>query len=260
MISVAARVSLPSAARAVGDAVAPQFAGTVCRERENVQKRPLRPIRSLRLAAVLAGIAVCAACTGHSASAPAGPQPGNAAPLAVGESTTPLPSPDSCHLGSRNGQSTPDPSCTPGAVNSAVTQANINSTVCKSGWTKTVRPAVAKTNKMKAATAKAYQLPASETGEYDHLVSLELGGAPDDPRNLWVEPGKIPNPKDAVENKLKDAVCSGLIPLAAAQTAIAHSWTTAYDDAGLRIANGKVCLRSDPSRCAGRQHGDDTGE
>jgi hypothetical protein len=35
-----------------------------------------------------------------------------------------------------------------------------------------------------------------------HEVSLELAGAPDDPRNLWVEPGKIPNPKDAVENKL----------------------------------------------------------
>ncbi|WP_020658755.1 hypothetical protein [Amycolatopsis benzoatilytica] len=208
---------------------------------------------------MFAGIAVCAACGGHSAAAPQSANV-NAAALAVGESSTPLPSPDSCHLGSRNGQSVPDPACTPGAINPGVTQANIDSTICKSGWTKTVRPAVSKTNKMKAATAKAYDLPAGETGEYDHLVSLELGGAPDDPRNLWVEPGKIPNPKDAVENKLKDAVCSGLVPLATAQTAIAHSWTTAYDDAGLRIANGKVCLRADPSRCAGRQRGDDTGE
>jgi hypothetical protein len=40
-------------------------------------------------------------------------------------------------------------------------------------------------------------------GEYDHLVPLELGGAPDDPRNLWFEPGPTPNPKDAVENKMK---------------------------------------------------------
>ena len=222
-----------------------------------MQKRPLRPIRAVRLAAVLTGIAVCAACGAHPSP---GAQPGNASPLAVGESSTPLPSPGACRLGSRNGQPTPDPACTPGAVNPGVTQADLDSTICKSGWTKTIRPAVAKTNKMKAATAKAYNLSPDETGEYDHLVSLELGGAPDDPRNLWVEPGKIPNPKDAVENKLKDAVCGGLVPLAAAQTAIARSWTTAYDDAGLRIAGGKVCLRADPSRCAGRQRGDDTGE
>jgi len=63
--------------------------------------------------------------------------------------------------------------------------------------------------------------------------------------------GPIPNPKDAVENKLKEAVCAGLIPLATAQTAIAHQWVTAFDDAGLRVAGGKVCLRDNPSRCVG---------
>ena len=96
----------------------------------------------------------------------------------------------------------------------------------------------------------AYGLPAETQGELDHLISLELGGAPSDVRNLWVEPGKIPNPKDTVENKLKSAVCSGLIPLTTAQTAIAGDWTTAFDTAGLRVAGGKVCLRSDPTRCA----------
>ena len=35
--------------------------------------------------------------------------------------------------------------------------------------------------------------------EYDHLVPLELGGAPNDPRNLWPEPGASPNPKDELE-------------------------------------------------------------
>ncbi|WP_410622521.1 hypothetical protein [Amycolatopsis sp. cmx-8-4] len=47
-----------------------------------------------------------------------------------------------------------------------------------------------------------------------------------------VEPGKIPNPEDAVENKLHSAVRSGLIPPATAQKAIAGNWTTAFDDAG----------------------------
>ncbi|OAP26150.1 hypothetical protein A4R44_03528 [Amycolatopsis sp. M39] len=124
----------------------------------------------------------------------------------------------------------------------------------------TVRPPTGKTGRMKDTTAKAYVLPSGETGEYDHLVSLELGGAPDDPRNLWVEPGKIPNPKDAVENKLKDAVCSGLIPLTAAQAAVARSWTTAFDDAGLRVSGGSACLRADPGRCTHGQRGDNTGE
>ncbi|GAA1024956.1 hypothetical protein GCM10009565_33520 [Amycolatopsis albidoflavus] len=230
-------------------------------------KKGLRPLRAVRLAGVLAaGIVACSACTpGHatgqqSSGGKAPAQSAGGAALSVGSSATPLPAAGSCHLGNRDGQPTPDPSCTPGAVNPQVSQANIATTVCKSGWTKTVRPPTGKTSRMKDTTAKAYTLPAGETGEYDHLVSLELGGAPDDPRNLWVEPGKIPNPKDAVENKLKDAVCSGLIPLATAQTAIARSWTTAFDDAGLRVNGGAVCLRAEPSRCAHGQRGDSTGE
>ncbi|GDY28780.1 hypothetical protein [Gandjariella thermophila] len=176
--------------------------------------------------------------------------------LPVGNSHTPMPAPDSCRLGNRDGQPLPDPRCTPGAVNPAVSQANIDDTICRSGWTSTVRPATSVTSRMKAQSARSYGLSQSEHGEYDHLVSLELGGAPDDPRNLWVEPGSIPNPKDAVENKLNEAVCSNLIPLATAQRAIAANWVTAFDAAGLRVAGGKVCLRQDPGRCASGRHGD----
>jgi hypothetical protein len=172
--------------------------------------------------------------------------------LPADDPNSPMPAPGTCKLGNRDGQPLPDPKCTPGAVNPNVHQDNIASTVCKSGWTATVRPPTSKTNKMKAASARSYSLGPNQTGEYDHLVSLELGGAPDDPRNLWVEPGKIPNPKDAVENKLKAAVCAGLIPLATAQQAIAHSWVTAFDDAGLRVAGAQVCLRDQPTRCVGR--------
>ncbi|PKW00213.1 hypothetical protein [Amycolatopsis echigonensis] len=232
-----------------------------------MRNKGFRPARAVRLAGVVAaGVLACAACTsshssGHQAAGGESPSlAGDHAGLAAGNSSTPVPGTGSCRLGSRNGQPVPDPACTPGAVNPQVNQADIGSTVCKSGWTKTVRPPTSKTNSMKAATAKAYSLQPGATGEYDHLVSLELGGAPDDPRNLWVEPGKIPNPKDAVENKLKDAVCSGLIPLTTAQTAIAHSWTTAFDDAGLRVNGGTVCLRADPHKCVKGQRGDDTGE
>ncbi|MEV6871514.1 hypothetical protein [Amycolatopsis sp. NPDC051128] len=115
---------------------------------------------------------------------------------------------------------------------------------------------MSKTNKIKRQIDTAYSLSTDTLGELDHDVSLELAGAPDDPRNLWVEPGKIPNPKDAVENKLNQAVCSQLVPLATAQHAIAASWVTAFDDAGLQIIGGKVCLKGQPGRCVNGRHGD----
>jgi hypothetical protein len=65
--------------------------------------------------------------------------------------------------------------------------------------------------------------PASDY-EYDHFVPLELGGATNDPRNLWPEPGASPNPKDAVEDELKRAVCEGRMTLAQAQHAIVSNW------------------------------------
>jgi len=45
---------------------------------------------------------------------------------------------------------------------------------------------------------------------------------PQRPRNLWVEPGASPNPKDGIESKLHQLVCEGRVPLAAAQEAIAN--------------------------------------
>jgi hypothetical protein len=39
-----------------------------------------------------------------------------------------------------------DPVSTPGVVNPDVTQANIGSTICRHGWTRTIRPPVEYTN------------------------------------------------------------------------------------------------------------------
>ncbi len=60
--------------------------------------------------------------------------------------------------------------------------------------------------------------------EYDHFVPLELGGATNDPRNLWPEPGASPNPKDAVEDELNGRVCDGQMTLEQAQHAIVSNW------------------------------------
>src|ERR1035437_1615728 len=128
------------------------------------------------------------------------------------------PAPGSCHAVGTGLYSRPDPTCTPGALNPAVTQATIDRTICVEGWTATVRPPESITEQEKAASMAAY----GDTGslgdyEYDHFVPLELGGATNDPRNLWPEPGASPNPKDTVENELRQKVCDGQITLAQAQ-------------------------------------------
>jgi hypothetical protein len=142
-----------------------------------------------------------------------------------------MPASGTCHLGSKNGQPMPDPKCTPGSINPDVARLGLQATVCKTGWTATIRPPSSVTSKMKRESALSYSYTGA--GEYDHLISLELGGSPLDPANLWVEPGAIPNVKDGSENALHKAVCSGKITLAAAQHAIATSWPTALTDLGL---------------------------
>jgi hypothetical protein len=51
----------------------------------------------------------------------------------------------------------------------------------------------------------------------DHLISLELGGHPTDPRNLWPEPYPRAAQVDVIENELNGKVCSGELTLAEAQ-------------------------------------------
>jgi hypothetical protein len=107
---------------------------------------------------------------------------------------------------------------TPGVVNPAVTQATIRATICKHGWTRTVRPPVSYTNALKLRQLAQYGLrgPPSAFQE-DHLISLELGGNPTDPRNLWPEPYPRAAAVDQIENELNARVCAGSLTLAEAQ-------------------------------------------
>ena len=107
---------------------------------------------------------------------------------------------------------------TPGALNPAVTQATIGATICRRGWTRTVRPPTSYTNELKRRGLLQYRLrgPPARFQE-DHLISLELGGDPTDPRNLWPEPYPRAAEVDRVENELNRRVCAGSLSLADAQ-------------------------------------------
>jgi len=116
-----------------------------------------------------------------------------------------------------------DPARTPGVLNPDVTQATIATTICVRGWTRSVRPPTEYTTALKLRQMRAY----GETGppsafQEDHLISLELGGHPTDPRNLWPEPEPRALAVDRIENELNDRICAGTITLAEGQLEISR--------------------------------------
>jgi hypothetical protein len=112
---------------------------------------------------------------------------------------------------------------TPGVVNPDVSQATIGETICVRGWTRTVRPPTEYTNDLKVQQMREYAVGGSPS-EYqeDHLISLELGGHPTDPRNLWPEPRPHAEEVDKFENELNRKICSGEITLAEGRRRESH--------------------------------------
>jgi hypothetical protein len=135
----------------------------------------------------------------------------------------------------RDGGQLPDPTCTPGAFDPAVTAA----VLCSRGYrTSSYRPPAALTDRFKYQEAyPAYGVAGTARTELDHLVSLELGGA-NDAANLWPESPPSPNPKDRIEGVLHAWVCAvtgaaGQARLVRAQAAIARDWLTAESVLGI---------------------------
>lgn len=140
----------------------------------------------------------------------------------------------------------PDLNCTPGVTNPVVTQSTIGTTICLSGWTKTIRPPASYTDHLKGQQIAQYGYADTSPADYeeDHLISLELGGDPTDPHNLWPQPRYgSPNAanKDKIENYLKAQVCNGSLSLADAQKGIATDWTQYLS----RVAMSVVDISSD---------------
>ena len=129
----------------------------------------------------------------------------------------------------------PNVKLTPGALNPAVTQANIRSTICVVGWTATVRPPVNYTNQLKYNQLHSgYNLAGDlnmKDYEEDHIVPLEVGGNPSSPLNLFPEPHNIKYSsyvKDQLENQIHLLVCSGKLSLKAGQEIFLTNWEKGY--------------------------------
>jgi hypothetical protein len=120
-------------------------------------------------------------------------------------------------------------------MNPAVTQETIGTTICMRGWTRTIRPSKEFTSALKRQQIREWGYADRRLSVYeeDHLVPLDLGGAPDDPRNIWPEPrdpidGWGADRKEELELVLNHLVCDGRLALADAQAAISNNWIAAY--------------------------------
>jgi hypothetical protein len=138
-----------------------------------------------------------------------------------------------------SGPAFPKSALHPGALDTRVTQANVRSTICRAGWVDKVRPSAGFLAGLER-TQLADEAKPGTGADYDedHLVPLELGGDPKDPKNLWpqpwenrgarlVPPGSGAESKDRVELKLHDEVCRGALTLRLAQQTIAANWQLA---------------------------------
>jgi len=138
----------------------------------------------------------------------------------------------------------PNPATQPGAINTGITQSNIKKNICAPAgtWsTKSIRPPVSYTTPLKIKQIKEYGYSDIRTADYeeDHIISLELGGSPTDPKNLWPEPYKASvadggaKKKDSVENFLHKQVCIGSMTLQEAQREISTDWYKVLKDNNL---------------------------
>lgn len=97
----------------------------------------------------------------------------------------------------------------PGATNPDVTPATIATTICVSGWSSTVRPPTSYTEPLKRQLLVSQHLPGTVSDyQLDHMLSLSVGGAPRDPRNLWLEPLVQAHRDDQLEGRWHRRICS----------------------------------------------------
>jgi len=119
----------------------------------------------------------------------------------------------------------PNPALTPGAI-MPMTQADVCTT-----RESTVKPRLVLASVGKQVFAEyGIRNPEPRRYELDYLIDPDLGGS-DDTRNLWPQPYSAQwnaHVKDALEEYLRELVCSGKITLAQAQKDISVDWISAY--------------------------------
>lgn len=134
-------------------------------------------------------------------------------------------------------------------LNSDVTQSTLSQTICKSGYTRTVRPSSTFTGAIKRRLLRERQLNEEDGSDYelDHVIPLALGGNPRSLKNLGLQPWNGSDGakrKDRLEVKLQCLVCAGDVPLEEAREAIWTDWRSAYLKYGRLVCHRNRALPS----------------
>src|SRR5262245_61474945 len=112
----------------------------------------------------------------------------------------------------------PDPSITPGNV--ITTDA---ADVCTPGWASAHRKRLSPSQEVDVLLAYGLQED-TEVSEWDHLISLQLGGG-NGPSNIWPQLDHAQDQrKDRLETRLHTLVCHGQLGLWEAQARIRTFW------------------------------------
>ncbi|EGD57765.1 hypothetical protein Y88_3091 [Novosphingobium nitrogenifigens DSM 19370] len=196
-------------------------------------RRPLISPQTLAIVLILASLIVIAVWLATRHRAPSLP--------------TPVPTPPAVQTGPLAPGTLPDRTDTPGAIDPAVTGADI----CAHDWAPgdppthggdlTYSQAARHTStRLKNDVFEEYGIPRPHDGgrsyEVDHLVPLALGGR-DVKENLWPESRTAPDlnawAKDRLEYRLYRMVChpdagASPLPLGEAQAALRDNWVAAY--------------------------------
>ena len=80
--------------------------------------------------------------------------------------------------------------------------------LCVSGYSATIRPPVAYTNKLKKQWVPAGHNP--NEYELDHYIPIALGGDPKNPDNLWLQKWDDARRKDKQETLQHRDMCNGI--------------------------------------------------
>lgn len=116
------------------------------------------------------------------------------------------------------------------ALNPDVSQATIRETICRPGYSSTVRPSTTFTNPIKRRLMGEAGIPAENSSEWalDHRIAIALGGHPRQLSNLQLLTTSENSRKSRIEVKLLCFVCTDAMLLRQAQEELALDWQEAY--------------------------------
>lgn len=111
-------------------------------------------------------------------------------------------------------------------VNPDVTPETIHSTICVSGYSSSIRPPQAYTDRVKRHLMREAGIPFEFIHDYvlDHVIPISSGGSPTDLRNLRLQPRDASLAKDRAENRSHSLVCDGRLGLREAQQTMYSNW------------------------------------